>query len=183
MQLLSHLGCDLLSLLAVSPQLLDLRRHRAVPHHQHRLCIWRPDNNEFRRRARQTCAALWQTNSPHGLLFSGSLRPSTRTTFFQFSVSGTGQSGTARFIHVWPVLATIKNWFVGKCSITGHEIELDPTVKSILPSSGDIWGLHLVERLLKISPSFKINTFWMKWGLQWLFNFYFSKTWVIVFSY
>lgn len=40
MELLSHFGCDLLSFLAVSVQVFDLHRQRAVPHHQHRLLVW-----------------------------------------------------------------------------------------------------------------------------------------------
>lgn len=40
MQLLSHLGSDLLSLLAVFLQVSDLHGQRAVPHHQHRLLVW-----------------------------------------------------------------------------------------------------------------------------------------------
>lgn len=39
MELLSHFGCDLLSFLAVSVQVFDLHRQRAVPHHQHRLLV------------------------------------------------------------------------------------------------------------------------------------------------
>ena len=39
LQLLSHLGGDLLSLLAVFFQVPDLHGQRAVPHHQHRLLV------------------------------------------------------------------------------------------------------------------------------------------------
>lgn len=40
LELLSHFGCDLLSLLAVSLQVFDLHRQRAVPHHQHGFLVW-----------------------------------------------------------------------------------------------------------------------------------------------
>lgn len=95
LELLSHFGCDLLSLLAVSLQVFDLHRQHAVPHHQHGFLVWeqRTPRTSRRRTGTHTSETVWgkQSDSPHWFLSGTSLRPRTSTTFFQFIVSVGGE--------------------------------------------------------------------------------------------
>lgn len=130
---------------------------------------------QFRRRHSEAAAAVQrmcvrcQTNSPHWLLSSGSLRPCTSTTFFQFSVSEMTQRGTARFcrkaglkgaiMENFPVFRQVilcfefkllKRLQLDNCSLTHCEaarMAFTLTGEFILPSSGDIceWRLALVQ--------------------------------------
>lgn len=59
-ELLSHFGCDLLSFLAVSLQVFDLHRQRAVPHHQHRLLVWEQRQTRTSDQRRETRTARRQ---------------------------------------------------------------------------------------------------------------------------
>lgn len=111
-ELLSHFGCDLLSLLAVLSQVFDLHREHAVPHRKHRLFIWQPRQtntlNRWRKKPAQQDRRFQgrvrnnePSDSPFWFLCWVCLRHNTSTTFSLLSVSikKTEKKTNATFSH------------------------------------------------------------------------------------